>query len=149
MTQQQPRHAFVTERHDAAYHLLVSSSYRPNFLPSVQIFFFPDGPGSVEKCVFLSLFHVEKRKRGKTTARAGRKRQGEHLREYAALKPTNMVEEPERGGIVFHSFLRRNLCPSHTLCTPCGHCRPSVTRSRDRVVTQRFFKLLSKRTHDS
>jgi hypothetical protein len=26
---------------------------------------------------------------------------GGNLREYVALKPTNMVEEPERGGVVF------------------------------------------------
>ena len=48
------------------------------------------------------------------------------------------------GESFFHSFPRRNFALSHPLCTPCGHCRSSVTRSRDR---RRFLKL-PKCTHD-
>jgi len=69
VTGQQPRHAFVTGGHDVAYHLLVNL---PPELPSIRSnLFFPDRPGSAEKCVLCHFFTL-KRKRGKTTAGAGR-----------------------------------------------------------------------------
>jgi hypothetical protein len=133
VTQQQPRHAFVTECHDAAY--TSSSRHLPPEHHAIRSnLFFLDGPGFSERCVLLSLFHI-KAKKGEGNSGGREITTGGHLREYAALKPTNMVEEPERGGVVFHPFLRRNFALSHPLCTPCGHCRSSVTRSRDPAVT--------------
>jgi hypothetical protein len=146
VTQQQPRHAYVTECHHAAYHLLVSSSYRPNFLPSVQIIF-PDRTGFSEKCVLPSLFHI-KVKKWKDNSEGREITTGGKSERICCIKTDEHGGRARERGVVFHPFLRRNFALSHPLCTPCGHCRPSVTRSRDRAVSRRFFKL-SMRTHDS
>jgi hypothetical protein len=101
VTQQQPRHAFVTECHDAAYHLLV---ILPPELPAAirSNLFSLTEPGSVRN-VCPSLFHI-KAKKGKDNSEGREIKAGGHLREYAALKPTNMVEEPERGESFFTHF---------------------------------------------
>jgi hypothetical protein len=48
-------------------------------------------------------FHI-KAKKGKDNSEGWGITTGGNLREYAALKPTNMVEEPERGKSFFTHF---------------------------------------------
>jgi hypothetical protein len=62
--------------------------------------------------VLPSLFH-SKAKKGKDNSEGREITTGENLREYAALKPTNMVEEPERGESFFTHFFVVTLPPSH------------------------------------
>jgi hypothetical protein len=53
--------------------------------------------------VHPSLFH-NKAKKAKDNSEGREITTGGNLREYAALKPTNMVEEPERGESFFTHF---------------------------------------------
>lgn len=122
------RHRMSRRRLSPPRHPTARTSY-----PSVQIFF----PGWVwvqwEMCL-PSLFHI-KEKKGKDNSEGREITSGGNLREYAALKPTNMVEEPERGESFFtHFFVVTLPSPIH-FCTPCGHCRRGVTRSRDWAVS--------------
>jgi hypothetical protein len=125
-------------------HLLV---ILPPELPAIRSnHFFPRRTGFSEKCVLSSLFHIKAKKR-KVNGEGEEITTGGKSERICCIKTGEHDGRARERGVVFHSFLRRSFALSHPLCTPCGHCRPSVTRSRDRAVTQRFFKL-SKRMHD-
>lgn len=91
-------------RHRMSRRRLSPPRHPPPELPAIRSkFFWPDGTGFSGKCVLPSLFHI-KAKKGTDNSEGREITTEEHLREYAALKPTNMVEEPERGESFFTHF---------------------------------------------
>jgi hypothetical protein len=69
--------------------------------------------------VHLSLFHI-KAKKAKDNSEGREITTGVNLREYAALKPTNMVEEPERGESFFAHFFVVTLPPAIHFARPAA-----------------------------
>jgi hypothetical protein len=135
-------------RHGMSRRRLSPPRHPPPELPAIRSnFFLPDGSGFSGKCVLPSLFHI-KVKKGKDSSEGREITTGGKSERICCIKTDEHGGRARERGVVFHPFLRRNFALSLPHCTPCGHCRLCVTRSRDWAVSQRFFKL-SKRTHDS
>lgn len=118
----------------------------PPELPAIRSnLLFPGGTAFSEKCVLTSLFHI-KAKKGKDNSEGREITTGGKSERICCIKTDEHGGRAGERGVVFHPFLRRNFAFSHPLCTPCGHCRPSVTRSRDRAVFSTVLRYQSART---